>query len=199
MRKIETIWHHILWLALEEKQFKHTQQELAKFFGYSLSTINHALTAPTQLGAIRKESKFFVLENFQKLLYYWGSVRNLENDIIYQTYFDADILEIEGLLLPESIYAGYSAGRQILKQAPADYSKVYCYFSKADLAKVKERFPANKEKPANLFILKQHPAMKHYGSVTTLPQTFVDIWNLKDWFSRDFTQKLEEKINGILS
>lgn len=199
MRKIETIWHHILWLALEKKQFKHTQQELARFFGYSLSTINHALTAPTQLGAIRKESKFFVLENFQKLLYYWASIRNLENDIIYQTYFDADILEIEGLLLPESIFAGYSAGRQILKEAPSDYSKVYCYFTEAEIAKFKDRFPANKEKPANLFILKQHPVMKHYGSVTTLPQTFVDIWNLKDWFSRDFTQKLEEKINGILS
>lgn len=199
MKKIETVWHHILWLALTERQFKHTQQSLAKFFGYSLSTINHALTAPTQLGAIRKESKFFVLENFQKLLYYWASIRNLENDLIYQTYFRADILEIEGLLLPESIYAGYSAGRRILKEAPADYSKVYCYFSEADITKVKERFPENKEKPANLFVLKQHLAMKNYGLVTTLPQTFVDIWNLKDWFSRDFTQKLEEKINGILS
>ena len=64
--------------ALEEKQFKHTQQSLAKLFGYSLSTINHALASPSQLGAIRKESKFFVLEDFQKFLYYWASVRNLE-------------------------------------------------------------------------------------------------------------------------
>jgi len=199
MRKIETIWHYILWSALEEKQYKHTQQSLAKLFGYSLSTINHALASPSQLGAIRKESKFFILEDFQKLLYYWASVRNLEKDIIYQTYFDADVLEIEGLLPPESIYAGYSAGRRILKEAPADYSKVYCYLFEVDIVKVKERFPESKKKPANLFILKQHPTMKNYGEISSLPQTFVDIWNLKDWFSHDFTQKLEEKINGILS
>jgi hypothetical protein len=41
--------------------------------------------------------------------------------------------------------------------------------------------------------------MAKYGPVTTLPQTFVDIWNLKDWYGQEFIKRLEEKINAILS
>src|SRR3989339_19156 len=160
MKKIETIWHHILWSALEKRQFKHTQKSLAEFFGYSLSTVNHALTVPSQTGAIRKETKFFVLADFKKLLYYWASIRNLEKDIIYKTNYEASIPEIEGLLPASAIYAGYSAG---------------------------------------LFILKASPTTKKYGAITPLPQTFVDIWNLKDWYGQDFIKKLTEKIDGILS
>ncbi|HBH46096.1 MAG: hypothetical protein A2445_01965 [Candidatus Jacksonbacteria bacterium RIFOXYC2_FULL_44_29] len=199
MKKIETIWHHILWSALEKRQFKHTQKSLAEFFGYSLSTVNHALTVPSQTGAIRKETKFFVLADFKKLLYYWASIRNLEKDIIYKTNYEASIPEIEGLLPASAIYAGYSAGRFILKEAPADYAKVYFYLDEADLGMAKDRFPENKKNPPNLFILKASPTTKKYGAITTLPQTFVDIWNLKDWYGQDFIKKLTEKIDGILS
>lgn len=41
--------------------------------------------------------------------------------------------------------------------------------------------------------------MENYGFKTTLVQTFVDIWNLKDWYSKDFTASLEGKINELLS
>jgi hypothetical protein len=41
--------------------------------------------------------------------------------------------------------------------------------------------------------------MKRFGPVTTLPQTFVDIWNLKDWYGQDFIKRLEEKINEKLA
>lgn len=200
MKKIETIWHHLLWSALAEKQFKHTQQELAKIFAYSLSTVNYALSIPSQIGAVRKESKFFVLQDFFKLLYYWGSLRNLNKDLIYQTYVAGPVLETEGMVPAESVYAGYSAARLLLGEAPADYDKVHLYFPVEQLVKIKERFPLSGEKkPANLFVYKFHSQMNRYGSFTTLPQTFVDIWNLKDWYSRDFIQALEEKIHGILS
>jgi hypothetical protein len=32
-----------------------------------------------------------------------------------------------------------------------------------------------------------------------LTQTFVDVWNLGDWYSRDFVVALETKINELLS
>lgn len=202
MKKIETVWHHILFAALEEKRYKHTQKELAEKFGYSLSTVNHSLKIPAQIGAIRKTARFFVLEDFRKLLYYWGSMRELKRDILYQTYVDGPVREIEGLALPESIYACYSAARKLLKEPPADYSAVYFYLNQQDLAQARQRFPRprlRRVSTANLYFLKLPEAMGQYGKITTLPQTFVDIWNLADWYARDFVQALEEKMYGLLS
>jgi len=198
MKKIETIWHHLLFSALQGN-YKHTQTELAERFSYSLSTVNHALSIPTSIGAIRKTSRFFVLNDFTKFLYYWASVRNFEKDIIYSTYYNASVTEIEGLINPESIYACYSAGRKILIEAPADYSKVYFYIPENLLDKVKQRFPLTPKKEPNIFVLKMPQFMPTYGNVTTLSQTFVDIWNLRDWYGKDFVKSLEEKIEGILS
>ena len=199
MKKIETIWHYLLFSALEKKKFRYTQQEIARELGYSLSTVNYALNVPSKIGAIRKESKFFVVDNFQKLLYFWASQRNLFRDIVYQTYFQARVVEIEGLAPAESVYACYGAARKILGEPPADYSVAYFYASEAVLRQFQARFPANHSQPPNIFILKANHNLQEYGSVTTLPQTFVDIWNLKDWYSRDFTERLEQKINAILS
>lgn len=198
MRKIETIWHHLLYVALEKKQFKHTQQELARRFGYSLSTVNHALSVPSQIGAIRKESKFFVLEDFKKLLYYWASVRGLEKQILYRTQSDLTVFGREGLVPAESIYAGYSAAGKLLGEPAADYDKVYFYLAEKNLEEAKRRFPSKKG-IANLFVLKMTETMPRYGKITTLPQTFVDIWNLRDWYSHDFTKVLEEKMYELLS
>lgn len=198
MMKIETIYHYLLNSALEDKRYKFTQQEIAKSFGYSLSTVNHALKVPEAIGAIRKTSKFFILGDFKKLLYYWATVRRFKKDIIYQTYVDAPVVEIEGLLPKESIYACYSAGRRILQEAPADYAKVYFYFNIEKIEIVKNRFLPNDKKEPNLFILLKSFDMNKYGLITTIPQTFVDIWNLSDWYSKDFTQALEEKIDGLL-
>lgn len=198
MKKIETIWHHILYTALEKKQFKHTQKELALEFDYSLSTVNHALNAPSKMGAIRKTSKFFVLEDLEKLLYFWASVRNLEKDIIYRTFLDVPAAQLEGLVPAESIYAAYTAAKKILGEASADYSKIYFYYPETKIDYLRERFPPS-SKEANVFVLKLQPAMTRYGSITTLAQTFVDIWNLRDWYAREFTKSLEEKIHGLLS
>lgn len=198
MKKIETIWHHLLYVALVKKQFKHTQQELAKSFDYSLSTVNHALNAPSQIGAIRKETKFFVLEDFKKLLYYWASVRGLEKEILYRTQNDLTVFQREGLVPAEAIYAGYGAAGKLLGEPPADYEKVYFYLGQKDLEEAKRRFPPEKG-TANLFVLKMPETMPQYGKITTMPQTFVDIWNLKDWYGHDFTKVLEEKMYELLS
>jgi hypothetical protein len=201
MKKIETIWHHLLWEALKTKKFKHTQQDLAKKFGYSLSTVNHALKVPEKIGAIRKSSKFFVLENFKKLLYYWASVRHFENNIIYRTYYPDPILKAQGELPAGGIYGAYTAASYLLGTPPADYDKIYYYYE--EVRDFKKRFPENKKLPANIFVLKMK-GVKDYsarypGGVTTLPHTFVDIWNLSDWYATDFINALEEKMNEFLS
>ena len=199
MKKIETIWHHILTEALKEGRFRYTQQELAVRFHYSLSTIHHALRIPTEMGAIRKAGKFFVLQDFKKLLYYWASVRSLTRDVLYGTAADLPVREIEGLALPGSLYGAYSAATKLLGEPPADYSKVYFYILPDQLANFQRRFPPRPKNPPNTFALKMLPLLGKYGSTTTLAQTFVDLWNLTDWYARDFTQALEGKIDGLLS
>lgn len=201
MKKIETLWHHILYEALMHKQFKFTQQELAAQFSYSLSTVHHALAVPTRIGAIRKESKFFVLAHYMKLLLYWASVRNLSNNIRYSTYYEGPILTAESELPGGGIYGGYKAAKHMLGTAPADYDKIYYYYD--DPEDFKRRFPPNHRRPDNIFVLSL-PNGDDYidrypvGS-TSLPHTFVDIWNMSDWFAADYIRALEEKIHGLLS
>lgn len=199
MKKIETIWHYLLYSALNEHNFKFTQKELAAKFNYSLSTVNYSLAIPTDIGAIRKESKFFILENFEKLLYYWASVRNLSKDIIYTAYLIGDIKDIQGQIPAESIFAGYSAANHWLKEPAADYDKIYCYVDEIQMQNIKERFLVAEKKKTNIFFLKKDKSMDKYGYYTTLPQTFVDIWNMSDWYAQDFLKALKEKMNGILS
>lgn len=201
MRKIETIWHHILWVALTEKRFKFTQKELAEEFQFSLSTVNHAIEAPVQIGAIRKTSKFFVLQDYEKLLYYWASVRNLGKDIIYRTSMNERIGEIEGLIPPGSVFACYTAAKVILKEPQTEYGKVYFYASDERLNEIERRFPpiSRGKGMENVYVLKMPAEMLRYGVSTTLPQTFVDLWNLADWYARDFTGALRGKFDGLLS
>lgn len=198
MRKIEMIWQQILYSALYNKKVKFTQKELAEEFRYSLSTINYALEIPSKIGAIRKTARFFALEDFEKLLFYWASARRLYKDILYATYLPASVSKIEGFIPSGAIFACYSAGKRILLHPPADYSKVYFYLLEKDLDKTKERFPESKKEP-NVFVLKMRPEMRRYGEITSLPQTFVDIWNLKDWYSKEFTRALIEKMYELLS
>jgi hypothetical protein len=198
MKKIETIWHHLLYKALTDKQWKFTQKNIAGEFGYSLSTVHHALEIPAQMGAVRKAGKFFLLEDYQKLLYYWASVRNVERNIVYKTYFDKSVFEIEGLVPSDTVYAAYSSARRILGESPADYAKVYLYVKDNFIGKVEDRFPLSDGLP-NIFVMKMPDVMFSYGSITTMPHTFVDIWNMADWYSKDFIIGLENKINAVLS
>ena len=198
MKKIETTWHHLLWSAVEKHQFKHTQKSLADYFGYSLSTINLAVKKVASIGAIKMSGKFFVLSDPKKLLFYWATHRNLDKDYLYKTYSSLPIGEIEGLIPPQSIIGGFSAAKNFLGEAPSDYSKVFFYLPPEEVEIAKKRYPPSAKEPKNIFILKSYPKQKEYGQIATLPQIFVDLWNLPDWYAKDFLISLEEKIDGLL-
>lgn len=198
MQKIETIWHNLLWEALEKGEFRHTQKSLSEHFGCSLSTVNLAVQSLARVGGIKVSGKFFTVINLKKILYYWATHRNLDRDVIYKTYVDEPISEIEGRIPDGAIFACYTGAKEILKEAPSDYSKVYFYFNENDLDTVKNRFPFEKSENPNLFVLKTSFRQRDYGQISTLPQTFVDIWNLSDWYAKDFLEALERRIDGIL-
>ncbi|EKD80265.1 MAG: hypothetical protein ACD_40C00157G0003 [uncultured bacterium] len=198
MKKIETTWHYLLNQAIEQKQFQHTQAGLARLFHYSTSTINLALTKPATIGAIRKSGKFFVVSDVQKLLYLWATIRNLSKDILYQTSSSLNIHELEGLAPSTALYGGYSAAVQLLGEPPSDYSSLYLYSDEEYLEEIQLRYPLSKLGSTKIVILKK-PSYLPFPTHTSLPHTFVDIWNMSDWFAQDFIRGLEDKIHGLLS
>ncbi len=191
MKKIEIIWRHLLYQVWEKEENHFVQKKLAKQFGFSLSTISQALKAPRKMGAVRVSSRFFTLSDPEKLLYYWASVRNLEKEVVYRTKVNLPILEIEGQMPARVIFGGYSAYRLKFGLCPADYDKVIIYSQ--DSKALKKRFPLDKGYP-NLWVLKADPFLKNYGQITPLAQIFVDLWNLPDWYAKEFINNLREKL-----
>lgn len=196
MKKIEIIWRELLNSVLENKVRRFEQKALAQKFGFSTSTVFQALKIPRQMGAVRVTGRYFILEDPEKLLYHWASARNIESDILTSLKVNEPILEIEAKMPPEVIFGAYSAARMTLTTPPADYDKIYIYSN--DIEKIKERFEIKKGN-ANLFVLKSDEFLSNYGQATALAQTFVDLWNLKDWYAKEYVKAIKEKIDAILS
>jgi len=197
MKKIEFVYRGILYESLEKKNNKMTQLGIASKLGISLSTVNHALKPLRAMGAIDVKLKNFIVVDSKKLLYYWASLRNISRDIIYQTRVDKPVQKIESEMPADVVYGAFTAYKFKFKDVPADYSEAYVYGSDEILGDIKKRFPESKNVP-NLFVLKKDKLMENYGKTTTLAQTFVDLWNLKEWYAKEFLMALEEKINKLI-
>jgi len=191
MKRIEEVHREILFQSMENNRNNLTQSHLAKALNVSLSVINIALKPLKQMNAIRINLRSFDVIDKRKILYYWASTRNIEKDIIYKTRAEKAVSKIESEMPNDAVYAGYSAYKFKFKDVPADYSEVYAYSDNAE--EIKKRFPENKKNP-NIFVLKKDRNMKKI----TIAQIFVDLWNLKEWYAKDFLKSMEEKINGLL-
>lgn len=191
LKKKEIIWRKILSSALEKKQLKFTQKDLAERFGISLSTVFNALKLPRQSGAIEVSGRNFQVRDTEKFLYLWATHRTIDKDIIYSTHSSLSVKEIQGSVPPSSIYGAYSAYEKRFHETPADYDKVYIYIE--EIEKVEQRFPLQKGYK-NIFVLEADPWLKRYGAVTPVCQTFVDLWNLEDWYAKDFLESLKIKL-----
>lgn len=193
MTKKEILWREILNQAIENKKLEFIQKELAEKFGVSTSTVFNALKVPRESGAIEVSGRNFVIRDAEKLLYLWATQRNISREMAYETRFPGGAKEMEGMMPSGAIFGAYSAYARKYKNAPADYDKVYVYVDAETLNEIKKRFPKQKGY-VNLFALKADPLLKNFGLVTPDVQTFVDIWNLKDWYAKDFLNALKEKI-----
>lgn len=193
MSKKELIWLEILSQAIDNKTFDFTQKEMAGKFGISLSTVFNALKIPRQLGAVKVTGRNFSLVDAEKLLYLWATQRNFNKEIIYETYSPLGPKENEGLMPAGIIFAAYSAYAHKYDDAPADYGKVYVYAGPEELAEIKKRFPARKGNP-NVFVLKKDELAGKYKLADSDARTFCDLWNLPDWYAKEFLKKLKEKI-----
>lgn len=192
MLKKEIIYREILTKKIEEKETNFKQLTLSKKFGFSLSTINHALKPLTMMGAIDKKSRGFTLTDTKKALLYWATIRRLEKDIAYKTRIEESIIETEKNIPPTAIFTGYTGYKFLFKETPADYSEIYFYLPEEDIEESKLRYPPKKG-PANLFVLKADKWLKE-RQIAPAPQLFVDLWNMRTWYAGDFVSALEERM-----
>jgi hypothetical protein len=193
MNKKEQIWRYILQKAIVDRLFEFTQKDIANNLKVSLSTVFNALKIPRAQGAIIVGGRNFALVEIEKLLYLWAVQRKFEKEVVYQTNVAAGAKEIEGNLPAAAIFAAYSAYAQKYGNAPADYDKVYVYADQKTLAEIKKRFPKRPGAP-NFFVLKSDLALGGFGNIAPEAQIFCDLWNLKDWYAKDFLKALKEKI-----
>jgi len=191
MKRIEEVYREMLFQSIEKKNSSLTQSYLAKALNVSLSVVNLALKPLRNMNAVKIKQRSFDVIDKRKILYYWASIRNLEKDIIYKTRAEKPVKQIESEMPAGIIYAAYSAYKFKFKDVPADYSEVYAYSEDAE--EIEKRFPKNNKIP-NLFVLKKGRNMKEM----TAAQIFVDLWNLKEWYAKDFLMAMEARLNGIL-
>lgn len=193
MTKKEVIWREILFQASENKRTHFTQKALAEKYQVSLSTVFNALKAPRQSGIVEVGGGGFDIIDIDKFLSLWATCRNLKKDTIYQTHVPKNVQEIEKEMLPRVIFGAFSAFVQKYEETPADYDKIYIYSSKQVLLDIKKRFP-QKKGYLNLTVLITDHWLKNFGPVTPDVQTFVDLWNLPEWYAKDYLMALKEKI-----
>ena len=193
MKRLEIVYRELLYQAVERNRRILTQAELARTLNVSLSTVNAAVKGLERMGAVAVKPRALHILDVKKILYYWASIRELQRDIVYSTRIEKPVLEIEKSMPDDAIFAAYAAYKFLFKDVPADYSEVYVYGGD-DL---KKRFPAVKWAP-NLFVLKEDALMGKYGKTTTIANTFVDLWNLREWYAKEFVNEIERKLHGIL-
>lgn len=193
MKGIELVYREILYQAMEKKNRVLTQAGIARALACSLSTVNRAASNLERMGAVDILTRNLHILDVKKILFYWASLRNLQRDIVYSTRTEKSVVEIEKLMPSNAVFGAYSAYKLVFDDVPADYSEVYVYGDE-DL---KKRFPLVKG-PPNLFVLKKDRLMERYGGTTTLANTFVDLWNLREWYAKEFIKAFEVKLGRIL-
>ncbi|MBU1045901.1 hypothetical protein KJ616_02135 [Patescibacteria group bacterium] len=195
MTKKEIIWREILFQVLENKKFEFTQKEIAQKYKFSLSTVFNALKVPRASGCIEAGGRGFKVVDAEKWLYLWATFRNLQKDVIYQTHTDKSVKEIEGEMPPHITFGAFSAYLKKYKDAPADYDKIYVYSKKEKLTDIKSRFPFQKG-IINLVVILSDRWLENFskGKITPDCQTFVDLWNLREWYAKNYLDALKEKV-----
>lgn len=194
MKKIEYIWRELLIQTLEKRKLAFGQQALAAQFGISSSTVSLALSPLRKLGAVRIGKRHSEVMDYEKILYHWANHRSLEKDVYTKLRINLPIMEIEGRLPGDAIPTGYTAVREKYGEPPADYDKVYCYHINPESVETRFSKDIIKGNP-NLFVLQADPFLNSLS----LSQIFVDLWNMHDWYAKDFCRYLKIKLDELLS
>ncbi len=195
MKKIEYVWRELLDRVIEENNNQFTILEIANKYQLSTSVVNYSLSPLRELNIVKiGKIKSFIID-WERLLFFWATRRSLKKDIIYSTYSNLSVYDREGLMPNQVIPTGYTAYRLKFKNIPSDYDKVYFYSNNLD--EIQKRFPFKKS-DSNIFILKPDQFLLKEKQLS-LSQLFVDLWNMTDWYAKDFQEALLLQIRKKLT
>lgn len=191
MLKIEYIWRELLDRVIEKGRPEFTITELAKKYQLSTSVVNHALIPLRELNIVKIGKINSKVIDWERLLFFWATRRNIKKEIVYSTFYNLPVYEREGFMPADVIPTAYTAFRLKFQRIPADYDHVYFYSN--NIEKVIKRFPKSHSviRPRNvypnIFILKPDPNLLKSAKIG-LAQLFVDLWNLPEWYAKDFQE-----------
>ena len=194
MKKIEAVYREILYNAIERKKANFTQLELSKKLNLSLSIVNLAVKKLEAIGTVKVMQRSFKVIDIKKILLFWASARNLSKDVILKMRIEAPVREIERIM-PNILFTAYTGYAFKFKDVPADYSEVYIYANEEELEEVKKRVSKVKTSNVNpnFFVLRKDLLLGSYKEIP-LSQLFVDLWNIKEWYAKEFVNSLDKKI-----
>ena len=195
MKRTECVFREILYQVMEMKRNRLTQSGLSKELGISLSVVNLAVRKLESIGAVMVEQRSLKVIDTKKALYYWASIRNLEKDVVFKARMNLPVREMERNA-PNVVFTAYSAYKLLFHDVPADYSEVYVYADAHGVEQIKKRLSSEimvGMEPANFFALKKDSLLERYDKIP-MAQLFVDLWNLKEWYAREFVQEFEKRL-----
>jgi len=96
-------------------------------------------------------------------------------------------------MMPPCIFTAYSGYKYKFNDSPTDYNEIYVY---SEIDPIKKRFPQNKFKLNNIYILKidSYIQKRSQKGIAPLSLIYVDLWNLNTWYANDFLKELEKKL-----
>lgn len=170
------------------KNRETTQAEVSRELNVSLSTVNRTVKKLEKMGAAEVKKRGLKVTDPEKVLMYLANIRNPHKDVEYKTRADKTVQEIEKSMPAGTQFTAYTAYKFKYEDVPADYSEVYVYANEEALERIKERFPPE-EGPPNLFVLGEEKNVK-----VTDPLIFADLWNMKEWYAKEFLEGLRDRI-----
>jgi len=198
MKLYEVLYREIATDYLSGKN-TFTQKELSNRLGISISDINVALKKLEEINAISIRPKCFNIIAIDRLLLYWATRRKLNKDVAYSAFARMRINEIEASMPNGVAFTAYTGYKKIYNDIPADYSEVYLYATKDALSEIEKRFPEHKHYD-NIFVLRPDPILEERiengMTVVPPPNIFVDLWNIRTWYAKDFVDALSKKLFG---
>lgn len=203
MNKKCAIYREILYCKRTAGKIRFTQKELAQTLGISTSTVFHALKTARATSIIRVTGRFFVLQDYRKLLYLFATERNLTKDIADSWHLEGSPFDIESVMPPSVSFGIYSAARFFLPTMPVEYDHVYIYARAEDIELVRARVGqftlsngTEKKGAKNFFIITPDPLFSRYTH-PLFEQLFADVWNAPEWYAKDILKACEEYIDAL--
>jgi len=213
--KIKDLYHKIIssyWgekLLKKERVYRElaerggaiTQRELASKCGVSLNLVNSTIRELRRVGAVAVYPMRLRVLDQAKIVYLWGSQRDLERDISLTYAIGLPVHEIEKNMPGNVVFTAFSGWRLKTGRAPFDYKRVYVYARPQDkpiLERLLSTLPRTRGDPNTFVMLVDDPHLFALSTnqVAPVSQLFVDIYAMPstpvtDGFLKDILDKNE--------